>query len=268
MAENRRRVDVGGYQLAYEVAGTGSPAVVLEAGIGGAADTWDSVFVPLSQITRVCRYDRAGRGRSDPAQTPRSCIAAVTDLHSLLARVPLPSPYVLVGHSFGGLLIRLFTARYPDEVSGLVLLDAAHQDTMARYLACLPAPTADEPRALAAARSFLGGGYAERPFNPEGFDLDTMPRLVEGNGPLGDLPLAVLTAGRYELPPGLPEALAAPLREVRLALQRELAALSMRSTHVLAGQSGHDIQVDQPDLLIDAIRGLVEASRARPFSPV
>lgn len=95
-----------------------------------------------------------------------------------------------------------------------------------------------------------------------------MPGQVGGSGSLGDLPLAVLTASRYELPPGLPEALAASLREVRLALQRELAALSMRSTHVVAEQSGHDIQVDQPDLVIDAIRGLVEASRASPLGPV
>lgn len=77
-----------------------------------------------------------------------------------------------------------------------------------------------------------------------------------------------MTAGRYELPPELPEALAAPLREVRLALQRELAALSRRSTHVVAEQSGHDSRVDQPYVVIDAIHGLVEASRAGPFGPM
>lgn len=116
-------VDIGGRQLAFNDAGAGSPTVILEAGLGGTRDTWDWVVDAIATFARVVSYDRAGRGASDPAPTPRTSRDMVSDLRALLGTAAIPGPYVLVGHSLGGLNVRLFTHRYPDEVAGLILID-------------------------------------------------------------------------------------------------------------------------------------------------
>lgn len=121
-----RAVDIGGRGLNINCAGSGSPAVILESGGGGYG--WRKVQPEVAKFTTVCWYDRAGEGWSDPAPTARSSATIVHDLQELLQRAPVAGPYVLVGHSIGGEYVRIFTAKFPSEVAGVVLVDSSHPD--------------------------------------------------------------------------------------------------------------------------------------------
>ena len=127
-------VDVGPYRLHLECTGSGGPTVILEPGGGGSAASMGHITPAVARDSRVCVYDRAGRGWSDPAATPPDGLQIATDLHTLLARAHVPGPYVLAGHSFGGLYVRTYAAKYPDEVAGLVLVDstASHNTPVSR----------------------------------------------------------------------------------------------------------------------------------------
>jgi pimeloyl-ACP methyl ester carboxylesterase len=117
-------VDVGGYSLHIHCVGQGSPTVVLDAGSGGFSAQWVRVQREVSGTTRVCSYDRAGMGWSEMGPEPRDAKQISSELHALLEGADIESPYVLVGHSFGGLYVRTYAARYPDEVAGVVLVDS------------------------------------------------------------------------------------------------------------------------------------------------
>jgi pimeloyl-ACP methyl ester carboxylesterase len=117
-------VDVGGHRLHLSCTGSGSPTVVLEPGAGAMSSSFGWITPAVARDTRVCVYDRAGRGWSDSADTPQDGAQIATDLHTLLHAANVPGPYVVAGHSFGGLYAQAFAARYPDEVAGLVLVDS------------------------------------------------------------------------------------------------------------------------------------------------
>src|SRR5271157_4622287 len=124
-----RAVDIGGRSLNINCAGSGSPAVILESGGGGYGGYgWRLVQSEVAKFTTVCWYDRAGEGWSDPAPAARSSATIVHDLQELLQRAPVAGPYVLVGHSIGGEYVRIFTAKFPSEVAGVVLVDSSHPD--------------------------------------------------------------------------------------------------------------------------------------------
>jgi len=118
-----RLIDIGARRLHLVEAGQGRPAVILESGISASCLNWTEIRNRVSKFTRCASYDRAGLGWSDPATTPRTTLRLVDELHALLQAAGVPPPYVLVGHSFGGLLVRGFAVRYADEVAGVVLLD-------------------------------------------------------------------------------------------------------------------------------------------------
>lgn len=263
----------GGRRLWRECRGTGMPTVVLEAGFGNDADIWDAVALPagttkpavlpaVATFTRVFAYDRPGtilhlagpahRSRSDPVPQPRTAGDIVSDLHALLGAARVPAPYVLVGHSLGGLFVRLYASTYPDEVVGLVLVDAIQEDYYADLQSLLtPAqwtaythPPAD-PRA-GQERIDLSGSTAQL-------------WAATTAHPLRPMPLVVLTHGRpFTWPAGFP---VAALEALWSRLQHKLAALVPHARLVVATQSGHDIQLDQPDLVTDAIRQVVVAVR-------
>ncbi len=124
-----RSVDIGGRSLNIDCSGSGSPVVILESGGGGYGGYgWRVVQADVAKFTTVCWYDRAGEGWSDPAPTARNSTTIVHDLHELLQRAPVAGPYVFVGHSIGGEYVRVFTATFPSEVAGVVLVDSTHPD--------------------------------------------------------------------------------------------------------------------------------------------
>ena len=130
-----RLVDAGGFRLHLHCTGTGTPSVVLEAALGGSSISWSLVQPSVARLTCVCSYDRAGFGWSDAGSMPRTAGRVADELRVVLDRGGVPPPYVLVGHSFGGLVVRIFAARHPSDVAGLVLVDPAHPEDWVR-----PAP--------------------------------------------------------------------------------------------------------------------------------
>lgn len=130
-----RLVDAGGFRLHLHCTGTGTPSVVLEAALGGSSISWSLVQPSVARLTCVCSYDRAGFGWSDAGPMPRTAGRVADELRVVLERGGVPPPYVLVGHSFGGFVMRIFAARHPSDVAGLVLVDPAHPEDWVR-----PAP--------------------------------------------------------------------------------------------------------------------------------
>ncbi len=262
------------------VEGSGSPTVILEAGAGNNGDTWNrvepqgagktSVFDGVAGFTRVCAYDRPGtvsgvqpnqRSRSDPAPMPRSAGDVVTELRALLAAAGVRPPYVIVGHSFGGLVARLFASTVPADAVGLVLVDAAHKVFWAKLKALMtPAQwerVVETPPELADYRDV------------EKLDLDASAvemRRAAAAKPLRPLPLVVLSRGLpMEIPADLlaqlpPDYMAAQ-EKVWRELQNALVAHVPGARHVVATKSEHGIQATEPDLVITAVRQVVEAVR-------
>jgi pimeloyl-ACP methyl ester carboxylesterase len=255
-----RLVDVGGYKLHLHCTGeaaAGQPTVILETLAGGISAYWGWVQPEIAKTTRVCSYDRAGRAWSEPASGPLSLAQTVADLHTLLVSARVEGPYVLVGHSIGGIYMREFAETYPAEVVGMVLVDAAHPDQFERH-----------PELLAANKSFLAlsasfpwlahigiariyfasGGTLDMGDLPpvelavakavwsspayfasqraEGMAVEAIYADARRLGDLGDLPLAVVSAGSGQPP-------------FWASLQAELATLSTNSRHVTLEHATH-----------------------------
>jgi pimeloyl-ACP methyl ester carboxylesterase len=269
-----RTVAAGDYRLALEGAGTGRPTVVLEAGAGLSRATWDLVWAPLTQLTRVVRYDRAGLGASEAALRPRTFGTIVADLHQLLVRAAIPGPYVLVGHSLGGLLVRLFAHQHPTAVVGVVLIDAMHPQGHRRSLEVLPPQHAEESAELATLRRNLTLLRTEPRLedDPEQINWPVSEEQVRALGSLGAVPLIVLTQGQpVQFPPEVPEDFATYIREryhpLHQEFQAQLAHLSPRGRQILALHSGHMIHQDEPEVVVAAIREVVAVARAEHALP-
>ena len=240
-------VTVGDHQLYLTCQGEGSPTVVMEAGGRGNSGSWHLVQPFVADFTRVCAYDRAVTGLSESIPPHNTAQAIADDLHALLANAGIEGPYVLVGHSLGGILVRVFSNRYLDEVVGMVLVDTGHGDPVARFQEVL---TPEEWQLVRDVILHTDGGF-------------TLPGGLDLMGPdLGDIPLLVLTAGRSGDSP-LPPDIVERLNQVRQDTQEELLALSSNSTHVLVEDSGHGIQQERPDVVIEAIRQVVEEVSGR-----
>lgn len=268
-------VDVGGHRLHLRITGEPSdlPTVVLEAGVMSAGFQWAWVQHDLSAVTQVVSYDRAGLGWSEPRNGPFDPQAAAAELHLALERAGVPGPYVLVGHSMGGLLVQVFAAAYPEQVAGLVLVDPAHPDALMRLPAKVAAQqlafrdtlrslpvlstiggtrmlnmaaglSADLPEAErnAAQALFATTQYAAAiAAEVDGWPiLDAAVRDIAG---FGDLPLVVLSADRF--PPG--ETTPAGFFEATHAMHTELAARSTAGRHVVIPASDHYSLVIHPE---------------------
>jgi pimeloyl-ACP methyl ester carboxylesterase len=281
-------VDIGdGRRLYLECAGEGSPTVVLEAGFRTRADLWSEdliqpeaprtmVFPGVAAVTRVCAYDRPGTttvlegallpSRSDPVAMPRTAAESVHDLHAVLEAANVPGPYVLVGHSYGGMLMRLYASTYPDEVVGMVLVDAFSEGLEAQMTAEQWAAYAEifqpVPEALA--------GYPDLEFTDLDVSVsqvrdatDALPLPPYPQSPGVPFPLVVLSRGQsMAMPADLPGGLTgAGLERAWTVEQERLATLLPGARHVIAMESEHYIQLQQPELVIDAVRQVVEAVR-------
>jgi pimeloyl-ACP methyl ester carboxylesterase len=185
------------------------------------------------------------------------------DLHALLANAGIPGPYVLVGQSVGGINVRVYAARYPEQVVGMVLVDSAHEEQFPIMGALIPPPFPGEPAELTGYRRFWTVDWADPTKNVEGIDFVASGAQGRAVRSLGDLPLVVLTAdfARAAEFAVAPAALRQAWAERWWELQTHLAGLSSASTHRLVPGSGHFIQRDAPDAVIVAIREVVEATR-------
>lgn len=252
-------IDVGGRTLFLSCLGEQAPTVLLEAGLGADHTSWDKVQAAVAGFARVCSYDRAGLGYSAATTTPRTSADIVADLHQLLQNAGEEGPYILVGHSFGGLHVRLFAHDYPAEVLGVVLVDAVHEDWWERAAALLP-PAAEDTPALQSFRQFITTAYADPAQTAEGIDIPATVKQLQAAGTLGDKPLLVLVAGRpmldtSTLPADLTTKLNTLLQET---LPAELTALSTQSLRITVDESGHNIPQEQPNVIVAAIRTLID----------
>jgi len=271
-------VDVGGHRLHLNCTGSGSPTVVLEPGLGEASSVMSWIAPAVAADTRVCVYDRAGRGWSDAADGPLDAAQTAAELHTLLDRAHIPGPYVLAGHSFGGLYILTFAAHYPDQVAGLVLLDSTapasspapstktgSYDLVGRITALLPAVahlgvtrlysqsaygtlpprSRDEARARSATASDLASFLNE--FLEGSAATQQAASLVD----FADKPLIVLTAGREH-------------DAAWLAAQDKLATLSTNSRHRIVAEATHAslvLEASDAAAASQAIRDVVASVR-------
>jgi pimeloyl-ACP methyl ester carboxylesterase len=271
-------IDVGVRRLYLSCTGSGEPTVILEPGLGGTSAAWAWIEPAVAAHTRVCVYDRAGRGRSDPSSDPQDGDQIATDLHTLLDRAGVTGPLVMVGHSLGGLYVLDFSARYPQQVAGIVLLDAtpstaftALPDYPAIYEllttltgllpglarlgvtqlvnglgdAELPAPARDQVRAD------LSTAEQARSERDEVAMVPTMMAQARAVTDLGSMPLYVLTA-----PVGAQAKWLEP--------QTELAALSNNSVHLVVAGADHQSLLDKQTAAAvssQAITQVVDAAR-------
>jgi pimeloyl-ACP methyl ester carboxylesterase len=241
-------------QIAFACSGRGSPTVVLETGLGAESEEWTSVQNAVAGFARAFRYDRAGRGASDRAPLPRDAHAIVDELRGLLRKADVPGPYVLVGQSLGGLLMRVFAKRYRSEVVGLVLVDSMHEDQFDVFGPSFPPPTPSDPPTLAQIRAFWTGGWKSTDSTVERIDLVASIRQGREVTSLGELPLRIITAGSYLHMPLVPAAHREKLQELWEGLQVRFLRLSSRSTQTFARTSGHFVQRDDPRAVVEAIR--------------
>ena len=264
------KVDVGGYELYYLCVGEGSPTVILEAGGGEDSSEWNLVMLYYRKYTRICAYDRADQGNSDTAVQPRTYADATRDLHALLQNAAIEGPYILVGHSGGGMIAWLYASQYPDDLVGLVLVDSAHPDMGDRLLAALPAETPGEDKSLDTWRKYatlLSSSNGRGLNNIEGMDMEASNAQVRAVTWLGDLPLAILSRSPDNpilMPgiPALPEEINASLLQQWQEMQTELEGLSSDSTRFIAEHSGHGIPEEEPRTVVEAIRYIVDETRA------
>jgi pimeloyl-ACP methyl ester carboxylesterase len=281
-------VDVGGYKLHIDCIGQGSPTVILDSGLGDTYISWQKVQPQIAQFVRICSYDRAGLGYSDSSPHPRNSKKIAEELHTLLHNAEVPPPYILVGHSIGGFNVRLYASLYRNELAGMVLVDSSHPEQRKR----LPPALLDLDASWVRQQEFL---EFTMPFGiPRllGFcDNDPEVRAAECNfhsareavaelksvsesaaqtaatGPFGDLPLAVLSSDPDHPRPDLPEDLVKPTNDAWQQMQEELSHLSTKGTRVVIKGSGHYIQIDCPEVVIDAIHNVVDQARRTQNPP-
>lgn len=259
-------IRMGQRELAFACSGLGSPTVVLETGLGAESADWDAVERDVASFARVFRYDRAGRGISAPAPTPRDAHMIVDELHGLLRVTGFPGPYVLVGQSLGGLLMRVFAQRYRADVAGLVLVDSMHEDQFDVFGPTFPPPTPSDPPALEGMRQFWTGGWKRPESTVERIDFVEAIRQGREVVSLGDLPLHIITAGSYLHMPFVPPARRETLQGLWEGLQESFLRLSSRSTQTFVRTSGHFVQRDDPRAVIEAIRMIPIVAEAEQIS--
>lgn len=256
-----RLVDTGGLRLAMAECGEGSPAVVLEGGLLAGREDWEPVAREVCRQTRVVLYDRAGRGESEPGPLPRSGLRLAAELHALLQAAAVPGPYLLAGHSLGGLIVRLFAWQYPEQTAGLVLVDPTHEQQFDAISALLPPPGPNDTPALERLRSFWSQRFRDPNQNEEKIDLSQTCVEARQVASLGALPLILLTAGEAWNDLGLQEKKIQELNRTMLGLHEQTVRSSSNSALVTVPGAGHFIQRDRPQVVAWAIARMLESIR-------
>ncbi|MBA3469317.1 MAG: alpha/beta hydrolase [Herpetosiphonaceae bacterium] len=296
-----QRIDIGGYALHIYCSGQGGPTVILESGLGSDSLTWANVQPVIAAQTRVCAYDRAGYGWSDPSPHARSAEVAVAELHTLLERAGIAPPYIMVGHSLGGVYAKLYAWRYPDQLAGLVLVDPSDE----RDLSGLPLPDREHYQTMVDDTATQMGGLkllidsglpalwpAMLGANPKlpvaanaaatalqasdstalqtsvdeliGLEASFAQVQAANITALGDLPLVLLLAGQSESDANAPAPAAGDLaaaEERQRQRTARLVNLSPQGQVEVVVDSGHHIQWDRPDRVVAAIAAVLAASQ-------
>lgn len=277
-----RLVDVGGgrrLQLFCEGPAKGGPTVIFETGAMGSSLYYRAAQDGTAQVARTCTYDRAGLGWSDPAPYPRSLQDRVDDLHALIVRAKLKGPYVLVGHSMGGLLVRLYAKAYPKDLVGLVLVESSEErfngsaDNVTRVAASarmmglavtaasngvdipqLHAPHAPATEPVALRASVFRAGQDDL------VAMSTLPDEIArlgGLGSLDDMPLVVVSRGQRDSQGDETD------HVLWMEAQDRLATLSTRVVRLSADKSGHNVPAMQPEIFAEAVRQVIALGKAR-----
>jgi len=290
-------IDIGGRKLHIHCTGNGSPSVVVENGGAAFSFDWELVQAKVARFTRICTYDRAGYAWSDAGPEFDTFDQAVHDLHLLLAKANVPGPYVLVGHSLGGMMVRFYQAKYPADIAGMVLVDSSHEDGLQRVgqeVVRIPELSAKEFQLL------IDQSRANRPSNPEpdlvpstilppydklptqfqdlhlwafkkvlplvknwGLNLQSdLSRLhqlrIANPKSLGNIPLIVLTASQFDVVQR-PGITDELAQQDHLRLQNDLAQLSTNSRQIVVSGSGHEIYLYKTDVVVRSISDVVSA---------
>jgi len=297
-----RLVDIGGRKLHLDCVGLGNPTVILVHGAGAFSFDWGLVQPKVGTFGRVCSYDRAGNAWSDPISLPQTFREMSTDLHTLMRKAGETGPFVLVGHSLGGELVRVFAAAWPDDVAGAVLVDTGHPDALsiingrlvrrtAENLTEVPPPvkagdSAPQPMPVPSRVEKIEPPFDKLPLEDQRFrlwaqsngkvaasgtkaEVESVQQLrgahERGGALFGDKPLVVISraTGGYRPIRGIVSQEQADLLErERIEHNQDLLRLSRNSKAIVADKSGHDIHLDQPELVIDSIRSVRDAIRS------
>ncbi len=298
-------IDIGGRSLHLIDRSASGPPVIFESGISATCLNWTQVRSEVERFAQACTYDRAWLGWSDPAPLPRTTWAIVDDLHTLVDAARIPRPFILVGHSFGGMLVRAFAARYPGEVAGLVLVDPL---SPSEWLNASPAQARMLGRGVKLARrgavlarlgvvraalallmsggrrvpqwiAKLSSGRGESVISRLVGEVRKMPPATwpmvrahwcQPNGFLGlaayleSLPASSTEAAALIEPGAIPIIVlsAANSTPAQLEEREEWVRRSPRGQHIIARKSGHWIQLDEPDLVVEAIREMIRLTTA------
>jgi pimeloyl-ACP methyl ester carboxylesterase len=241
-------VDAGGHSLHMLVEGQGSPTVILESGLGQGAEAWSKVQAEVAQLTRTVAYDRAGIGESEPGPKPRTAQQIAVELRTALKNAYVAPPYVLVGHSASGFNIRVFASMYPREVVGMVFIDPAQEGLDEWLKANRPEVWKQTQESLAASPEGVRDEAAASEASMKQAQAARRPK---------DVPVILLTGTRtdnFRTP---------ELLQAWLNMHKEWLKQVPNARHVLAEKSGHDIHRDEPELVINAIKDIVESARRK-----
>lgn len=279
-------IEVGGYKMHLYCTGQGDPPVILDSGQGDSYISWRSVQPEIAKFVSVCSYDRSGLGYSEPSPRPRTSRVFAEELHELLHAAGVAPPYILVGHSFGGFNVRLFASRYRSETVGMLLVDSGHPDQPKRMpqqlrmnaeavrqgkLLQFTEPIGI-PRLLGDCGDSAAIRAAECTFNDMRESTTELEMTGESasdvgaSGDLGDMALIVISHDTSQRHPGLSGELDRSRNQVWAQMQEELSHLSTNGTLVIAKGSGHDVQNQRPEVVIEAVHNLVSRAREKSAS--
>lgn len=246
-------IDVGGRKLNCCVYGKGAPTVVLVSGFGAPQAYWNSVIPDLAAKTTVVTFDRAGIGKSEIGELPTHGEQSTRDLHVLLEKLDVPSPFVLVGHSYGGDVVRLFASMYPEDMGGLILEDSQHEDVLNEQRKILKGKDLETLEQMVARFS--------TPENPktEADYRNITAEQVRKSTPLPHIPFVVLTAGDRSkaMPPMFSDEAKEQIAKLGLEMQKKLVALIPGGKHIVVEDVGHNIHGEKPEALIDPVIEIV-----------
>lgn len=253
-------IDVGGRKLDCCVYGKGSPTVVLVSGLEAPQAYWNSVVPELAAKTTVVTYDRAGVGKSEIGDLPTHGERSAKDLQVLLDKSAVPRPYLLVGHSYGGNVVRLFASMDPEDTGGLILEDTQHEDVLVELRKILKGKDLEAFDQLMADRF-------RTPEDPktEADYREITKEQIRKSKPLPRIPFVILTsAGRAEaMRPLFSDEAIAEIAKSDLALNEKLAALIPGGRQISVEGTGHDIHVDKPEALIAPVAEMIKEVRAK-----